>query len=271
MRLRETFRVPLLLSACLVTALVLPHACAGTRLGAASLFPATAPLTAAPARGGEAESRAETARLRAEISRLEEELAALPCGAADVRVTRPAARRAPTAVSARVRQRDASSTRCSFVIDVGRADGVREGLAVTWGGSLVGLVTAATDHVARVVRVDDPTAASSVPATFVGDDAAAPRRRVTGLARGQGDGAVVVSLLASSSARVGDVAVTGVGNPLIPEGLALGEVLRFADDDRDGSFEAYLRPLADLDTLSSVLVLQVDDVAGASFAPTVRR
>jgi hypothetical protein len=275
MRLRDSYRVPFLLVACLVTALVLPRACAETRVGVGAVFPSTASLTAADSGDAAAAARAENARLLNEIARLEEELEARPYGAGgslgDARVVRAATRRAPVAIAARVRQRDASATRCSFLVDVGRADGVREGLPVIWSGSLVGLVSAATDHAALVIRVDDPTTASSVPATFVGDESAAPRRGGAGLSRGQGAGELVVSLLRAGAARVGDVAVTGVGNPLIPEGLAIGEVVRFADDDRDGSFEASVPPLRDLDTLNSVLVLLVDVPGGPSFAVGARR
>jgi cell shape-determining protein MreC len=82
------------------------------------------------------------------------------------------------------------------------------------------------------------------------------RRGPSGVARGTGDGDVRVWLLRQGDAKAGDVAVTGVGNPLIPEGLLLGEVVRFADDDRDGSFEAYVRPARDLDTLCAVFVLR---------------
>ena len=46
MRLRESYRIPLLLLACAVTALVFPRACTETRLGVGALLPATAPLTA---------------------------------------------------------------------------------------------------------------------------------------------------------------------------------------------------------------------------------
>jgi hypothetical protein len=276
MRLRESYRVPLLLLGCFVTALIFPRACAETRVGVGALLPATAPLTAAETRDTEAALREESARLAHEVARLEEELAARPTAIdgspANVRIVRPAGR-TPVEITARVLHRDASATGRSFTIGVGRADGVREGLPVIWGRSLVGIVVTATEHAARVVRIDDPSAASALPARLVSASSPVAEARTSGIARGTGDrdAAVSVSLLRQGDGKPGDLAVTGVGNPLIPEGLVLGEVVRFGDDDRDGAYEADVRPLRDLDTLNSVLVLRVDGETGRAPAPGGRK
>ena len=273
MRLRDNYRVPLLLLACFVTALMFPRACTETRVGFGALLPATAPLTGAESQNAEATLREENARLAHEIGRLEEEREARPSAegpAANARIVRPVPR-PPVAILARVRHRDASSQRRSFSIDAGRADGVRAGLPVIFGGSIVGLVASAAEHSALVVRIDDPTTASTLPATFIAPDRPAGDRRPSGVARGTGDGEVAVSLLRSSDAKPGDIAVTGVGNPLVPEGLVLGEVVRFGDDDRDGSHEADVRPLRDLDTLNSVFVLRVDGDSFPAAGPGAKR
>ena len=49
--------------------------------------------------------------------------------------------------------------------------------------------------------------------------------------------------------------VTGPGYP-VPGELVLGEVVSFGDDDRDGNWEAIVRPLRALDDLDSVYVLR---------------
>lgn len=276
MRLRESYRVPLLLLGCFVTALIFPRACAETRVGVGALVPATAPLTAAETRDASAALREESARLAHEVARLEEELAARPGQAdgplANVRVVR-AAGRAPVAISARVLHRDASAGGRSFTIGAGRADGVYEGLPVIWGGSLVGIVATASEHAARVVRIDDPSAASTLPARLVSASSPVVAVQSVGVARGTGDrdAAVSVSLLRQGDGKVGDLAVTGVGSTLVPEGLVLGEVVRFGDDDRDGAYEADVRPLRDLDTLNSVLVLRMDGGSGRAPAPGARK
>src|SRR5687767_10772749 len=104
MRLRENYRVPLLLLACFVTALMFPRACAETRVGLGSLMPATAPLTADAARDANAELREDHARLLHEVARLEAELEARPLGEdggplANLRVVRPGSGSGRTAVA----------------------------------------------------------------------------------------------------------------------------------------------------------------------------
>ena len=267
MRLRDSYRVPLLLLSCFVAALMFPRACAETRVGLGALLPATAPLTAVESTDATASLREEVARLANENDRLVEERDALPTTTdgplANARVVRPAARPF-VLVELRVRHRDPSPSRRSFTIDGGRADGVDVGMPVVCGNSLVGLVSAATEHSALVVRIDDPTAASAVAATVLAPDAPRGTRRAGGVSRGTGDGETAVSFLRQGDAKAGDLVVTGVGDALVPEGLVIGEIVRFADDDRDSSYEAEVRPLRDLDTLKSVLVLRVDASSGPS-------
>jgi len=260
MRLSDSsYRVPILLASCFVAALVFPRACAETRVGVGALLPATAPLTGDETRDPQAAHLEKEARLADEIARLMQELDARPAGVvADARPVRPARART-IAIAARVRQRDPSQTGRSFLIDVGRDDGVCPGLPVVCGGSLVGLVSTSSAHAARVVLIDDPTVASTVPATILRSGPGATTGGASGVARGTGDGDVRVWLLRQGDAKPGDLAVTGVGNPLVPEGLLLGEVVRFSDDDRDSSFEAYVRPARDLDTLCEVFVVREDD------------
>jgi cell shape-determining protein MreC len=267
MRLRDSYRVPILLLSCFVTALVFPRACAETRVGLGALLPATAELTGAETHDPEAAHVENEAKLAAEVARLTQELDARPAGAVADAVTVRTSKTPRIAVAARVRQRDPSASGRSFLIDRGQADGVRPGLAVVCGESLVGLVAAASAHAARVVRIDDATVASTLPATILSTKDGASTRGASGVARGTGDGDVRVWLLKQGDAAPGDLAVTGVGNPripgnpLIPEGLLIGEVIRFSDDDRDGSFEAYVRPVRDLDTLCAVYVIREDDAA----------
>jgi len=262
MRLRESYRIPLLLLACAVTALVFPRACTETRLGVGALLPATAPLTADERRDEAVELREQNAHLTQELARLTDEIAARPpadgpLGGAPF--SRPRAQKA-SLIGARVQHREPSPLRRSFTIDAGRADGVMEGMAVVCGDSLVGIVSCAIDHQARVVRVDDPGAGAAVRTTFVAAQPRAGVERPLGVARGTGDrdAGVLVSFLRADDAAIGDVAVTAPGNPRIPEGLVLGEVVGFGDDDRDGSYEADVRPLRDLDTVISVCVVRLD-------------
>jgi cell shape-determining protein MreC len=263
MRIRENFRVPALLVTCFVMALAFPRACERARVGLGNLVPATAPLSAAEKRDDLAAANEKIARLEHDALLAKEAKEALPPGAPALGAVRGAQARKLTLIALRVSHRDASDARRSFLLDGGTADGVVEGLAVVNGDSLVGLVVAATEHACRVVRIDDPTPASIVPAAILVTDAGRAQTRAPGVARGTGDGEVVVSLLAANDAHVGDLVVTGAGNPLVPEGLVLGEVIAFGDDDRDGSYEAIVRPLRDFDTLASVVVLRDERAVAA--------
>ena len=275
MRLRESYRIPLLLLTCAVTALVFPRACTETRLGVGALLPATAPLTADERRDEAVELREQNAHLTQELARLTDEIAARPpadgpLGGAPF--TRPRAQNA-SLIGARVQHREPSPLRRSFTIDAGRADGVTDGMAVVCGDSLVGIVSCAIDRQARVVRVDDPGAGAAVRVTFVAAQPRAGGERPLGVARGTGDrdAGVVVSFLRADDAAIGDVAVTAPGNPRIPEGLVLGEVVGFGDDDRDGSYEADVRPLRDLDTVISVWIVRLDGDARFTAGAGARR
>ena len=87
-----------------------------------------------------------------------------------------------------------------------------------------------------------------------GGTAAEPRNAGSAVARGEGDGKIVVGKLGEGEAEVGDLVVTGDGRFGIPAGLLIGEVESFDDADRDGEWEAVVRPLRDLDTIVAVYV-----------------
>ncbi len=267
MRLDSSRRALLLLLGCLVTALVFPRACADSRVGFGVLLPATAPLTAADERNArEAELLEANARLAQELHHVHDRLEALPSElsaalAATEFVGAPA--QALTAVAARVLHRDVSRSRLSFVVDVGSNADIYRGLAVVHGNSLVGVVQAVADDACRVVRVDDPARDNVFPAEIrpvgagdaLGDGLDLGDRTLRqGVARGTGDGHVVVTHLGEGAAKVGDLVVTGATRIGVPAGLVLGEVVRFDDDDRDGVWEAQVRPLRDLETLRSVII-----------------
>src|SRR5215510_10613900 len=135
MRLRESYRIPLLLLTCAVTALVFPRACTETRLGVSSLLPSTAELTAGESQDETVALREQNARLTQELKLLADEIGARPpadgpLGGASF--TRPRAHKLEL-VGARVCNREPSPLRRSFTIDAGRADGVTEGMAVVCG------------------------------------------------------------------------------------------------------------------------------------------
>jgi len=258
--LRRPSRILFLLLACLALSLLFPRACTGARIGAGGLLPGTAPLTGSTYTPEADVALEATAVLRHENARLREDIDALATAPGDIPVVRPTRAGRPVGVLARVLHRDASSTRRSFLIDVGSDDGVRPGLAVAHGQSLVGVVGAVSARTARVLRVDDLAPLCRFPAIVRSPD---PKvlREGRGACQGTADGRLLVSFLAKGDARVGDTVVTGAGRYPIPEGLSLGVVGSVSDDDRDAVWEAVVRPLRDLDELTSVLVIVREELA----------
>jgi len=250
-----------MLLGCLLTALVFPGLLAVERVGVGRLLPRTAPLT-----GQEqwAEREDQAAALAYENMRIRREIAARPdrdSRAMTVLGGDDGVRRDPMpAVPARLLHRDASTTRHTFLIDAGTERGIDTGFAVAHANSIVGVVQTVAEGASRVVRIDDPSSRSVLPAKVlsiaVSDDgrASASERAGSPVARGVGEGVVIVSKLGADGARVGDLVVTGDGLFGIPAGLLIGEVVAFDDEDRDGEWEAVVRPMRDLDTIVAVYV-----------------
>jgi rod shape-determining protein MreC len=259
MPIQRTHRVPVLLLTLLVATLLLPRACDDARLTVGSWLPATVrPEPDAPAKLPEE----QVASLRAQIERLREQLAARPGGESALAGARYATRRdrdAPVLVPCRVLHRETSPARRTLMIDAGQREGVAPGMPVVQQDSLIGIVSAVSAAAARVVRIDDRAPATAFSAVVLAAEAepGAPARS-QGVARGSGDGLVRVSFLPQDGARPGDLVVTGAGSRVVPEGLLLGVVESCTDDDRDGAFDAVVRPLRDLDQVSSVYVLQME-------------
>ncbi len=261
MKFRPSHRVPALLLACLLATLVFPRACDGTRTRVGALLPATAALGQDSAENPEAALLERVARLIEEKESLLAELDARPQSSgpldgAEILRSGAAARTRIAVLAARVLHRDASTTQRSFLIDVGSDDGVYRGLPVVHGHSLVGIVSTVTAHACRVVRIDDVSGTTALPAQLTDLDAeAGVRRHGIGVTRGTGDGRLQVSFLARGEASVGDLVRTAAGRHPVPPGLVLGRVTAFHDDDRDGDWQAEVEPLRDLDLLTTVLVL----------------
>jgi rod shape-determining protein MreC len=157
-----------------------------------------------------------------------------------------------------VLHRETSSARRSLLVDRGRDHGLEPGMPVVQQDSLIGVVATASAGAARVLRIDDRAAATTFPATVLAGDAdSGSPLRGQGVARGMGDGRIRVSFLPTGGARIGDLVVTGAGSRLVPEGLVLGEVEEVSDEERDGAFEAMVRPLRDLDAVASVHALRI--------------
>jgi rod shape-determining protein MreC len=144
---------------------------------------------------------------------------------------------------------EADDYRRTFMIDRGTSSGIAVGMPVVTGRALLGVVIGATQNLATVRRVDDPSFRLEVEIEAEGEV-------VRGVARGDGDRGVDVRFVPRASAlRKGQRAFTSRYHMQIPPGLYVGDVSDVEDVDEDGLREVALLPAAALGRLSLVHVL----------------
>ena len=153
-----------------------------------------------------------------------------------------------TFVGANVFANDTNNERRVVAIDRGKSDGVQEGMVViTRQGSLVGSVTRALDDVAWVTLVTDPTA---------GVSAIIQSSRVQGVVAGSPDGTLTMEFVEDTGdVKEGDLVMTsGIGGRH-PPGEVIGRVVEVSSAAQELFQSVRVEPLADLEHLESVLVL----------------
>ena len=183
-----------------------------------------------------AQAQAELTALR-EQRRADEQTSALDLAAGQLgaRVTAP------------VLLRDPAPGRQMLLISRGSADGLRVGQPVLGpGATLVGIVTAADDHRARVRLLHD---ADSAVTTVL------QSTRTQGSLVGTGDGLRLDMVPSTIPVAAGDLVLTSALGGLLPPGLLIGRVAEV--DARTEELFARIRvePLVDYDRLEQVLVL----------------
>lgn len=153
-----------------------------------------------------------------------------------------------TFVGANVFANDTNNERRVLAIDRGKSDGVQEGMVViTRQGSLIGSVTRALDDVAWVTLVTDPTA---------GVSAIIQSSRVQGVVAGSPDGTLTMEFVEDTGdVKEGDLVMTsGIGGRH-PPGEVIGRVVEVSSAAQELFQSVRVEPLADLEHLESVLVL----------------
>jgi len=149
-------------------------------------------------------------------------------------------------LGARVVGRDPLPWFGSFVIDLGRADGVRSGLAVLAPGGVVGRVTEVGRRSSRVMLLTDNDS---------GIDAVVQRSRARGIVQGARDGGCRMNYLRRDVDVVpGDVVVTSGLDGIFPKGLLIGTIAEISLENRGLLRSARVEPGVRLDDLEEVLV-----------------
>ncbi|HVF93775.1 MAG TPA: rod shape-determining protein MreC [Sphingomonas sp.] len=188
--------------------------------------------------GENAELRAEATRMRALVTRAR--VVAYDNRRLQ-RLLRLRERSADTIVAARLVSSTASSGRRFALLNAGRAQGVRSGMAVRGPDGLVGRIIETGPFAARVLLVTDPE--SLVPVRRVRDG-------IPAIAAGRGDGTVDIRSVNTTNVKFhrGDMFVTSGTGGLYAPGIPVAQVATPAADT------ANARPYAAPDSLDYALV-----------------
>jgi rod shape-determining protein MreC len=153
-------------------------------------------------------------------------------------------------VTARIVGGPMSNFEHSLQIDKGTADGVTEGMPVVSGAGLVGRIATATSSTSVVTLITDPDFTFGIRLAVSGD---------IGLATGNGDGQPLtvdqIALNVSVNEREA-VSTSGVERSVFPPDIPVGRVREMRTRDDQLSQVLTVEPLADIDQLSYVAVLQ---------------
>ncbi len=143
-------------------------------------------------------------------------------------------------------------SRCA-IVDQGKDQGVKNGLAVVAPDGIVGRVVETYGNYAKVMLVVDRNS---------GADAMVQRTRVRGILQGKGGNRCFLEFVPKSAdVQAGDlVLASGLGG-IYPKGLVFGKVTS-ANKKNPGAFqEIEVQPGVDLSTLEEVLVVKVVNLA----------
>ncbi|MCW5879424.1 MAG: rod shape-determining protein MreC [Anaerolineae bacterium] len=150
-------------------------------------------------------------------------------------------------VTGRVVSRDPSPYLSQLTINVGRRDGVKEGMPVVTPQGLVGRISRVGDRTARVLLLTDT--ASAVNAKTM-------RGRVTGVVEGAEEGRLALRFVEQGAElKVGDIVLTSGLGGSFPAGQPIGQVTAVRQKDIDLFQDADVRPIVDFSRLEEVLVI----------------
>lgn len=151
-------------------------------------------------------------------------------------------------LAANVIAREPSNSQDMIAIDLGKSDGLEEGMIViTRQGSFVGTVTRALDDVAWVTMITDPTA---------GVSAVIQSSRAQGVVVGSPDGTLTMEFVEDTAdVKAGDLVLTSGISGLAPPGEVIGRVVDVQNPAQDLFQSVHVEPLADLSHIEHVLVL----------------
>ncbi len=150
-------------------------------------------------------------------------------------------------VSARVIARSPDSWSSSVIIDKGKYNGIKRGMAVINTQGLVGRVVESAENISKVLLVNDPSQ---------GISSIVQRSRQEGLVNGSlGSNLIMRYLPDDAQIAVGDIIITSELSQVYPKGLLVGRVINIGKEFSGLSRYAVVKPSADLSSIEEVSVI----------------
>ncbi len=150
-------------------------------------------------------------------------------------------------LAARVVGKDPSPWFQTVMVDKGSAEGVVKGQPVVNPEGIVGIVTEATAHFAKVMLLTDPNSAV---------DAVVQHSRARGIVKGGAAGHCVFNfVLRKHSVAEGDTVVSSGMDGVFPKGLPVGEVASIIKHEAGIFQDVTLTPYVDFERLEKVLIV----------------
>jgi|GEM_PF-2568484 len=132
-------------------------------------------------------------------------------------------------------------------IDRGSSAGLRRGMAVVAGNSVVGTIAAASPSVSSVLLVTSPASRFDAELVSAGEP---------GVVIGKGDGTMVMKYVSKTAPQPGDGVVTRGRDGVVPRRLVLGTVLTAFRAPGSLMHDITLRPVRNVERLSGVVVVK---------------
>jgi rod shape-determining protein MreC len=150
-------------------------------------------------------------------------------------------------VVARVIGRDPTNLFNYLLINLGREQGIREGMPVITERGLVGRISRTNSRTSQVLLLTDP--ASAVNALIQSS-------RLTGLVHGQAGGELVMDYIPQdATVTPGEIVITSGLGSHFPRNLVIGQITAVYQQDYEMFQRAIVRPSVDFNQLEQVLVI----------------
>jgi len=137
-----------------------------------------------------------------------------------------------------------------LILDKGKSSGVVSGMPAVYKDYLVGIVGDVTERSSELKLILDPDVRISVL-----DE----NTRARGIVKGNfGTNIIMSDVLNDEKINVGDRIVTSGENPLIPQGLIIGDIKSINSNEQAIFKEAYVRSLVDYKRMEKLFIVKVD-------------